>query len=85
MDPITEGDYPPSMRSFVGNRLPKFTKEESQMVKGSFDFIGLNYYTTNYAHDLPVSNNANLSYNTDSRVNQTGNSKSCKLYIIFES
>ncbi|KAA8549583.1 hypothetical protein F0562_001399 [Nyssa sinensis] len=72
MDPLTTGDYPHTMRSLVGNRLPKFTKEQSKMLKGSFDFIGLNYYTTNYAAYAPNSNSAHLSYTTDSRTNLTG-------------
>ena len=32
----------------TGNRLPNFTQEESEMIKGSFDFIGLNHYTTKF-------------------------------------
>ncbi|KAJ4772079.1 Beta-glucosidase D7 [Rhynchospora pubera] len=73
MDPLTHGEYPMSMRALVGKRLPKFSKEQSEMVKGSFDFIGLNYYTANYADALPLSNNGlNASYNTDSRANLTG-------------
>ncbi|KAJ9174421.1 hypothetical protein P3X46_013065 [Hevea brasiliensis] len=32
-DPITFGDYPQSMKEFAGNRLPKFTKEQSNMLK----------------------------------------------------
>lgn len=73
MDPLTNGDYPHSMRSFVGERLPKFTKQESDLVKGSFDFLGLNYYTSNYAHYSPHPNNAGGkgSYTTDALVNQT--------------
>ncbi|KAL3752091.1 hypothetical protein ACJRO7_012848 [Eucalyptus globulus] len=39
LDPITYCDYPHSMRSFVGKRLPKFTKEQLLLVKGSFDFL----------------------------------------------
>ncbi|XP_072973673.1 beta-glucosidase 12-like [Typha angustifolia] len=72
MDPLTRGDYPHSMRSLVGNRLPMFTKEESKLVNGSFDFLGLNYYTANYADSLPPSNGINISYNTDARANLTG-------------
>ena len=72
MDPITYGDYPHSMRSLVGNRLPKFTKEETKLVKGSFDFLGLNYYTANYAAYVPRPNNAvNASYLTDAQANLT--------------
>ncbi|KAL6882569.1 hypothetical protein ACP4OV_011259 [Aristida adscensionis] len=72
MDPLIRGDYPASMKGLVGNRLPKFTKEQSNLVKGSFDFIGLNYYTSNYADNLPPSNGLNISYMTDSQANLTG-------------
>ena len=43
------GDYPNSMRSRVGSRLPEFTKDESSLLKGSLDFVGINHYTTFYA------------------------------------
>ncbi|OWM73471.1 hypothetical protein CDL15_Pgr026570 [Punica granatum] len=69
LDPIVYGNYPHSMRSLVGARLPKFTKEQSAMLKGSFDFLGLNYYTTNYARYVRQSNSVNASYLTDARAN----------------
>ncbi|XP_040994451.1 beta-glucosidase 12-like isoform X7 [Juglans microcarpa x Juglans regia] len=69
MDPLINGDYPHSMRSLVGNRLPKFTKEQSKLVNRSFDFIGLNYYTAYYAAYAPQHNAGNASYFTDSRAN----------------
>uniref|UniRef100_A0A804MEQ4 Beta-glucosidase 12 n=2 Tax=Zea mays TaxID=4577 RepID=A0A804MEQ4_MAIZE len=73
MDPLVSGDYPASMRRLVGDRLPRFTKEQSKLVKGAFDFIGLNYYTTYYADSLPPSSNGlNSSYNTDSLANLSG-------------
>jgi beta-glucosidase len=62
------------MRKLVGNRLPKFTKEQSKLVKGSFDFIGINYYTANYADNLPPPNGLKNSYNTDAQANLTGES-----------
>ncbi|XP_058073488.1 beta-glucosidase 12-like isoform X2 [Magnolia sinica] len=71
LHPLTYGEYPNSMRSNVGNRLPKFTKKQSKMVKASFDFIGMNYYTANYAHHNPQSNNVPASYNTDAHCNLT--------------
>lgn len=74
MDPLIRGDYPLSMRRLVGNRLPRFTKEQSELVKGAFDFIGINYYTTSYADNLPPSNGLKNSYNTDARANLTGES-----------
>ncbi|PKH69351.1 hypothetical protein CRG98_050144 [Punica granatum] len=69
LDPIVYGNYPHSMRSLVGARLPKFTKEQSAMLKGSFDFLGLNYYTTNYARYVRQSNSVNASYLTDAHAN----------------
>lgn len=47
-DPIYFGDYPQVMKDTVGNRLPKFTEEQKNIIKGSVDFLGLNHYTTLY-------------------------------------
>ncbi|KAI7982189.1 Beta-glucosidase 12 [Camellia lanceoleosa] len=71
MEPLATGDYPRTMRTLVAKRLPKFSKEQSKMLKGSFDFIGLNYYTANYAAYAPNSNSVFVSYLTDSWVNLT--------------
>ncbi|XP_074566497.1 beta-glucosidase 6-like [Curcuma longa] len=49
MDPLFFGDYPSSMRTRVGERLPKFSEAEGALVKGSLDFVGVNHYTTYYA------------------------------------
>ena len=73
MHPITYGDYPEMMKYMVGDRLPKFTEAQAELVKGSFDFIGINYYTAVYADDLTSYSTVNLSYTTDSRVNETSN------------
>ena len=45
------GDYPDVMKKNVGSRLPTFTNLESNLVKGSFDFLGLNYYNMLYIKD----------------------------------
>jgi beta-glucosidase/6-phospho-beta-glucosidase/beta-galactosidase len=50
-DPVFFGNYPQSMIDRVGERLPRFTAEESAMLKGSADFIGLNHYNTFNASD----------------------------------
>ncbi|GLT36956.1 hypothetical protein SLA2020_113010 [Shorea laevis] len=71
MDPLNFGEYPESMRRLVGQRLPKFSREQSAMVKSSFDFIGMNYYTAMYAANVPVANLVNISYSTDSLANLT--------------
>ncbi|KAG0502656.1 hypothetical protein HPP92_002728 [Vanilla planifolia] len=51
LNPIVNGDYPELMKKIAGTRLPSFTKSESEVLKGSFDFIGLNYYTAVYISD----------------------------------
>ncbi|XP_028787395.1 beta-glucosidase 24-like [Neltuma alba] len=53
MEPLNSGKYPGVMVRHVGKRLPKFSKRQSLLVKGSFDFIGVNYYTTYYAYNIP--------------------------------
>ncbi|KAH6797814.1 beta glucosidase 40 [Perilla frutescens var. hirtella] len=49
LEPLIKGDYPRSMRTRVRDRLPRFTMEQSVMLRGSYDFIGINHYTTWYA------------------------------------
>ncbi|XP_042517818.1 cyanidin 3-O-glucoside 7-O-glucosyltransferase (acyl-glucose)-like [Macadamia integrifolia] len=51
--PLVFGDYPEIMKKTVGSRIPSFTKRESELVKGSSDFIGLNHYFTVYVADFP--------------------------------
>lgn len=50
-DPVYKGDYPASMKQRLGDRLPSFSEEEKQLLRGSSDFFGLNHYTTMYAAD----------------------------------
>lgn len=50
VEPLIFGDYPISMRTRVTSRLPRFTEAESKRLMGSFDFIGINHYTTWYAN-----------------------------------
>ncbi|KAG5253566.1 beta-glucosidase [Salix suchowensis] len=74
MDPLTNGDYPRNMHDFVGGRLPKFTTEESEMLKGSYDFIGINYYTTYYAQNIDyyADYKSTVGFMSDARANWTG-------------
>ncbi|PIN05312.1 Beta-glucosidase, lactase phlorizinhydrolase [Handroanthus impetiginosus] len=67
INPIVYGDYPKIMHSLVGDRLPKFTEEQSAMLKGSYDFLGLNYYTGNYAAHI-VSRSGNITSTSDNRA-----------------
>ncbi|CAI9088500.1 OLC1v1022836C1 [Oldenlandia corymbosa var. corymbosa] len=66
MNPLVYGDYPKTMKAVVGNRLPKFTHEESKLLKGSYDFHGVNYYTAMYAsHSSNPPNKTHARYITD--------------------
>jgi beta-glucosidase len=72
LDPIVHGAYPGTMTSFLGDRLPPFTPEQIKLVKGSYDFIGVNYYTSDYASAAPAPNGPQQSYATDIRANTSG-------------
>ncbi|KAK4483755.1 hypothetical protein RD792_010957 [Penstemon davidsonii] len=71
VSPLVSGDYPESMRERVGVRLPIFTPEEVKLVKGSYDFLGVNYYTTYYAANDLKAYFAPPSYDNDEAVIQT--------------
>ncbi|KAL7126073.1 hypothetical protein ABFS83_14G161100 [Erythranthe nasuta] len=65
--PVVYGEYPKTMRPIAGSRLPRFTTEQSALLKGSYDFIGLNYYTGNYAAHI-LTRNGNVSSTSDQMV-----------------
>ncbi|RVW93563.1 beta-glucosidase 12 [Vitis vinifera] len=67
MEPLNSGAYPTDMVNYIKNRLPEFSKVESLMVKGSYDFIGINYYSARYATDVPCKSE-NMSSYTDACV-----------------
>jgi beta-glucosidase/6-phospho-beta-glucosidase/beta-galactosidase len=56
VNPIVSGNYPDVMiervktnslaEGFSASRLPEFTPDEQEMLKGTFDFLGLNHYTS---------------------------------------
>lgn len=45
------GDYPDVMKKNAGSRIPAFTLQESKSIRGSFDFLGLNYYYEMFVKD----------------------------------
>lgn len=76
MEPLNSGSYPVEMVEYVGERLPKFSKEESEMLKNSYDFIGINYYSTSYATtDVECLSEEKQTYFTDSCAKLT-----CKVF-----
>ncbi|KAL0866922.1 hypothetical protein Bca101_046040 [Brassica carinata] len=72
LEPIVYGRYPTEMVNHVKDgRLPTFTPEESSMLKGSYDFIGLNYYSSFYVKDVPCATE-NVTMSTDRCVSIVG-------------
>ncbi|KAH9309342.1 hypothetical protein KI387_037253, partial [Taxus chinensis] len=69
MDPLTKGEYPKTMRDILGARLPRFTEAQSRLVQGSFDFVGINYYTGMYAINYyPKHNLMDNNFTEDAQV-----------------
>ncbi|CAG9772233.1 unnamed protein product [Ceutorhynchus assimilis] len=77
--PIVYGDYPEIMRTRIDkrsaqqglseSRLPVFTEEEKSELKGSYDYLSVNMYTTVLAaatQDFPIDQ---ISYGADISVN----------------
>ena len=83
MDLLTRGDYPLSMRALVRKHLPKFIKQQSTMLNGSFDFIGINCYTLQYVSELPISKNVSTSYDTDMQAQLAHKHANVNFTIIF--
>jgi len=55
MEPVFRGDYPFSMRSLLRDRLPYFKDEEKAKLVGSYDMMGLNYYTSRFSEHIDIS------------------------------
>lgn len=76
-----EGNYPPTMieniehaskaEGLSTSRLPQFTSEEIDLIRGTSDFLGLNHYTTFYCTPINESNSVptGLFYLSDMGVN----------------
>jgi beta-glucosidase/6-phospho-beta-glucosidase/beta-galactosidase len=75
LEPMVRGDYPFSMRSLVGARLPFFTEAEQEKIKGSFDMLGLNYYTSRFSANINISPTVPRVLNTDDIYSQIGSTK----------
>ena len=66
-DPLVYGKYPDEMTSLVTDgRLPTFSPDEVNLIKDSYDYIGLNTYTSGYVKNDPLSKGGN--YSSDSRA-----------------
>ncbi|KAK7580156.1 hypothetical protein V9T40_000785 [Parthenolecanium corni] len=73
-----EGDYPEIMRQTVDknsdkegrnwSRLPKFTADEIEAIKGSFDFFAINHYTSRLCSPGYPPDRKGTTYNKDMDV-----------------
>ncbi|KAL0405452.1 UNVERIFIED_CONTAM: Oleuropein beta-glucosidase [Sesamum latifolium] len=68
LEPVLSGRYPQNMIDNVSaGNLPHFEPHEVDLLKGSIDFLGLNYYTSFYASHDPDPNVAS-GYNRDQKL-----------------
>ncbi|KAM3410015.1 hypothetical protein ACQJBY_002331 [Aegilops geniculata] len=66
LDPLVKGDYPEIMKKKAGSRIPSFTKQQSELIRGAIDFVGINHYTSVYVSDGKSGADASLrDYNAD--------------------
>ncbi|KAL3719481.1 hypothetical protein ACJRO7_004445 [Eucalyptus globulus] len=68
LHPLVYGEYPKTMQNIVGERLPKFTKREVNIVKGGFDFVGVNHYTSYYMYNPNWTETSPPGYQADWNV-----------------
>ncbi|KAL0661356.1 hypothetical protein Bca4012_098193 [Brassica carinata] len=68
LHPTTYGDYPQSMKDRIGHRLPKFTEAEKKLLKNSADYVGMNYYTSQFGANVKTEDTKNISWTSDSLV-----------------
>ncbi|XP_066313375.1 beta-glucosidase 5-like [Miscanthus floridulus] len=54
LEPLLFGDYPSVMKKNVGSRLPSFREVQSEAIRGTLDFIGINHYLSLYVNDHPL-------------------------------
>nr|XP_029146968.1 hydroxyisourate hydrolase-like [Arachis hypogaea] len=60
LGPLVHGDYPISMKTNAGARIPTFSDRESAQLKGSCDFIGMIFYNNLNVTDNSVALKRNL-------------------------
>jgi len=53
LDPLINGHYPERFMEFIGDSAPVIEASDLTIAKGSFDFIGLNYYASEVISSQP--------------------------------
>ncbi|XP_066902119.1 myrosinase 1 [Halyomorpha halys] len=89
------GDYPPVMRDVIDrnshqegrtkSRLPYFTKEEIEEIKGTYDFLGYNHYSSALATFGPSGNSPSVEKDTNVTFSVDPNwpSSSCDWLTVY--
>ncbi|KAJ9556292.1 hypothetical protein OSB04_010906 [Centaurea solstitialis] len=81
LEPLTTGTWPQNMQKFAttptakfpnGRTLPKFSDDQRTKLIDSYDFLGINYYTANYAQYQAPSSDIPLGYATDCHYKALG-------------
>ncbi|KAJ8963511.1 hypothetical protein NQ317_010576 [Molorchus minor] len=77
-NPIFNGDYPEIMKTRIANRsalegfqtsrLPEFTQEEIDFINGTFDYLGLNHYSTYMVSAMPEPEIGDPSWEKDTGI-----------------
>lgn len=67
------------------SRLPLFSDHWIEQIRGSADFLGLNYYTSRYVELLKTPTGVNPSYDRDTMLNQTVKPewKSANIFFLY--
>ncbi|AQK40580.1 4-hydroxy-7-methoxy-3-oxo-3,4-dihydro-2H-1,4-benzoxazin-2-yl glucoside beta-D-glucosidase 2, chloroplastic [Zea mays] len=65
LEPVVRGDYPFSMRSLARERLPFFSDKQQEKLVGSYNMLGINYYTSIFSKHIDISPKYSPVLNTD--------------------
>ncbi|KFK33708.1 hypothetical protein AALP_AA5G050000 [Arabis alpina] len=82
LHPLVFGDYPEVMKRRAGKRLPSFSQEESDLVKGSSDFLGVIHYTTMSIAHSSISRHEDLISDMNVMLIPYGNSTLVKFDVL---
>ncbi|ESQ32907.1 hypothetical protein EUTSA_v10004056mg [Eutrema salsugineum] len=88
LEPLVFGDYPDEMKRTVGSRLPVFSEEESEQVKGSSDFVGVIHYLSATVKSEPSSLSGtapNFFSDMDVSITFFGNVTTFEVRVIEEN
>ncbi|KAI3934019.1 hypothetical protein MKW92_031099, partial [Papaver armeniacum] len=82
LEPLVHGHYPQNMIEILKDCLPVFTYDQYMKIKGSFDFIGLKYYSTSCVSNNPPTNATEISYSNDPQA-KNGTELSLVLRLFY--